>query len=182
MTEYATHPMAAWQTFYVVVGSAAAALVGVQFVVITLIATFRKGVSAGSVGAFATPTVVHLSGALLVSSLLCAPWSSLDPVSNLVSACALAGLLYDVVVYRRARHHTDYAPVWEDWVWHTILPCTSHLAGLTGALLLPSRPRSALFTIGGAALALLLVGIHNAWDAVTHIVVTGRTGESPDES
>jgi hypothetical protein len=29
-----------------------------------------------------------------------------------------------------------------------------------------------LFVIGAAALGLLLVGIHNAWDTVTHIVLT----------
>jgi hypothetical protein len=28
-----------------------------------------------------------------------------------------------------------------------------------------------MFLIGAAALGLLLIGIHNAWDTVTHIVV-----------
>ncbi len=181
MTDDPTPLLAAWQNFYVVVGSAAAALVGVQFVVITLVAAFRKGVSAASVGAFATPTVVHLSGALLVAGLLCAPWSSLAPASALVAAGALAGLVYDAAVYRRARRHADYAPVWEDWLWHTILPSASHLAGLAGALFLQSKSRSALVAIGGAALALLLVGVHNAWDAVTHIVVSRTHGESPED-
>jgi hypothetical protein len=36
-----------------------------------------------------------------------------------------------------------------------------------------------LFVIGGAALALLLVGIHNAWDTVTHIVVTQSESSRP---
>jgi hypothetical protein len=31
-----------------------------------------------------------------------------------------------------------------------------------------------LFGVGGAALLLLLVGIHNAWDAVTYHVFTRR--------
>jgi hypothetical protein len=31
----------------------------------------------------------------------------------------------------------------------------------------------ALFVVAGATLGLLLVGIHNAWDTVTHIVVQG---------
>jgi hypothetical protein len=30
-----------------------------------------------------------------------------------------------------------------------------------------------LFAIGAAALGLLLIGIRNAWDTVTHIVVSG---------
>ncbi len=37
----------------------------------------------------------------------------------------------------------------------------------------------ALFGIGGAALGLLLLGIHNAWDAVTYIVGGGSRGGAP---
>jgi hypothetical protein len=29
-----------------------------------------------------------------------------------------------------------------------------------------------MFAVAGLALALLLIGIHNAWDSVTHIVVS----------
>ena len=32
-----------------------------------------------------------------------------------------------------------------------------------------------LFVVAGAALGLLLVGIHNAWDTVTHIAVQGSS-------
>jgi len=34
------------------------------------------------------------------------------------------------------------------------------------------KTQPALFGIGAAVLGLLLIGIHNAWDTVTHIVVT----------
>jgi hypothetical protein len=32
-------------------------------------------------------------------------------------------------------------------------------------------------TLGAAALGLLLIGIHNAWDTVTHIVVVKINGD-----
>jgi hypothetical protein len=38
---------------------------------------------------------------------------------------------------------------------------------------LRSNPQLALFVVGAAALGLLLIGIHNAWDTVTYIVVSG---------
>jgi hypothetical protein len=38
-----------------------------------------------------------------------------------------------------------------------------------------TAPRS-LFMIGAAALGLLLIGIHNAWDTVTHIVLSNSDG------
>ena len=56
-----------WKNFYVIVGSSAGALIGLQFVVITLIATkpiVRVDALAG--GAFATPSVVHFGVVLLL--------------------------------------------------------------------------------------------------------------------
>jgi hypothetical protein len=48
-----------WERFYVIVGSSAAALTGLMFVVITLIADSEMPRSPGTVAAFGTPTVVH---------------------------------------------------------------------------------------------------------------------------
>ncbi|MGE5177945.1 MAG: hypothetical protein ACM3PF_02505 [Bacteroidota bacterium] len=55
-----------WENFYVVVGSSAGALIGLQFVVITLIAE-RTRASMQQVAAFGSPTVVHFCAALLLS-------------------------------------------------------------------------------------------------------------------
>jgi hypothetical protein len=82
----------------------------------------------------------------------------------------LGGLGYGVVVILRARRQIGYQPVWEDWLWHTILPCGMYAALGLAALLLQTRTELALFVVGGAALVLLLIGIHNAWDTVTYLV------------
>jgi len=64
--------LAQWDSFYVIVGSAAGALIGLQFVVMTLIAE-RPALRAAEGGAaFATPTIVHLGTALLCQHF-CAP-------------------------------------------------------------------------------------------------------------
>ena len=72
-------PLSEWQSFYVIVGSSGAALIGIQFVVITLIANMRERPTADSLSAFGTPTVVHFAGALLVSATMSAPWPALCP-------------------------------------------------------------------------------------------------------
>jgi hypothetical protein len=65
---------AAWESFYVIIGSSAAALTGLQFVVIVLGAE-RKALGDGeTTRAFATPTVVHFCAVLLVAAILSAPW------------------------------------------------------------------------------------------------------------
>src|SRR5262245_60747201 len=166
------HSISAWESFYVIVGSSGAALIGLQFVVITLIAELRPRVALGSVNAFGTPTVVHLGGALVVSAIMSAPWPSLVGPSVVLAITGRAGIGYGAIVIYHARHQKTYAPVREDWLWHVILPCGVYGAQAMAALLLHAATRVALFVIGGAALGLLLIGIHNAWDTVTYIVIS----------
>lgn len=165
--------MSDWANFYVIVGSSGGALIGLQFVVLTLIAGRRRATQTGALSAFGTPTVVHLTGALLVSALMSAPWPSLGSLSAAIGACGIGGLVYGAIVIRRARRQTDYQPVWQDWLWYHLLPCLAYGTLAVTAIFLRMATRMALFVTAGAALSLLLIGIHNAWDTVTHIVITG---------
>jgi hypothetical protein len=165
--------LSSWESFYVIVGSSGGALIGLQFVVITLIAGRRNLAKAGALAAFGTPTVVHLAGALLVSAIMSAPWTSLGTLSLVLLACGVGGLAYCAIVVRRARRQTDYEPVREDWVWHVVLPFASYGALTVSAALMVAGSRHALFVIGTSALGLLVIGIHNAWDTVTHVVISG---------
>jgi hypothetical protein len=168
----ASGPLSRWESFYVIVGSAGAALIGVQFVVITLIADIRHRVRPDAIRAFATPTVVHFAGAFLIAAIMSVPWASLVPAAAALVTCGLGGLGYGAVVIRRARRQTDYEPVWEDWLWYAILPCVAYGALAVAAPFLGARTTTAALVVGAAALGLLLIGIHNAWDSVTHLVIT----------
>jgi len=163
--------MSAWESFYVIVGSSSAALIGLQFVVITLLAGERTRTSREALNAFGTPTVVHLAVAFLVSATMAAPWPSLVPAGVLAAACGTGGLAYGTIVLRRARRQTTYAPEREDWLWYVVLPWLVYAVLTVSALFLHATRDLAAFGVGGAALALVLVGIRNAWDSVTHHVV-----------
>ncbi len=162
-----------WQNFYVIIGSAAAALTGLMFVVITLIAGLQVRVSGRERGiaAFNTPVVVHFGAALLVAAILSAPWPALWNAGLLLGLSGLWGVIYVVIVLRRARRQTDYQPVLSDWLWHTVLPLVSYTALVVAAIVLPGHPAPALFVIGAVTLLLLFIGIHNAWDTVTYIAI-----------
>src|SRR5437667_8999543 len=70
-----------WENFYVIVGSSAGALIGLQFVVMALIAetpNARPDAQAGA--AFSTPSVVHFGVVLLLSAIMSAPWHTLGAV------------------------------------------------------------------------------------------------------
>ena len=63
----------AWQVFYEIVGSASGALIGIQFVVIALIANVRRRADATTIEAFGTPTSVSFGGAVALAAVMSAP-------------------------------------------------------------------------------------------------------------
>ena|SRR5206468_1361128 len=163
-----------WETFYVIVGSSAGALTGLMFVVIALVAEISG--SKRTIDAFGTPTVVHFSAILLLSAILTAPWPTVSALRVALGLFASAGASYTVLVVRRARGQSDYQPVFEDWLFHAALPLVAYVSVL-GAVV--GLPRYAMFVIAGAALLLLFIGIHNAWDTVTYVVVKRWEGREP---
>jgi hypothetical protein len=173
MQEAQLAPLATWQTFYILIGTAAATLTGLMFIVVTLLAGVRERVplSSEAFATFNTPNVVHFGLVLLVAALLSAPWQALWLAGVLLGLCALGGATYAVIVIRRVRRQTDYRPVLEDWLFHTVLPLVSYTALVVAAIVLPGHPAPALFVIAAATVLLLFIGIHNAWDNVTYIVL-----------
>jgi hypothetical protein len=136
-----------WGNFYVIVGSAAGALIGLQFVVITLIAgrpVARDEAQAGD--AFSTPSVVHFGVVLLLSAVACAPWGGVGAVSVLWGLVGFGGAVYVVVVARRLRAQTAYRPVFEDWLFHALLPFAAYALLAGAAFAARDNTRAALFT------------------------------------
>jgi hypothetical protein len=91
-----------WDAFYGIVGSAAGTLIGLQFVVMTLI-TQRPLRIAATGAAFATPTIIHFCVVLLLSVLLRAPWHSVDVPAALWGCAGLAGVAYGALIARPRR-------------------------------------------------------------------------------
>jgi hypothetical protein len=167
-------PLSAWESFYVIVGTSAAALTGLQFVVMALIAETETPSSTQTIAAFGTPNIVHFAAVLLISAILSAPWPSMRGPAVALSICGAAGVVYGVIVVRRARRQSGYKPVFEDWLFHGILPLFAYALLLLAAATIALRPTFMLFEIGAVALLLLFIGIHNAWDTVTYITVDRR--------
>src|SRR3954468_5293598 len=120
-------PLHGWENFYVIVGSSAGALIGLQFVVITLIAGRPVDRGAAQAGdAFSTPTVAHFGVVLLLSAVGSAPWDGIDTVAGLWGFVGVSGVVYVVVVARRLRSQTAYQAVFEDWLFHVLLPFAAY--------------------------------------------------------
>jgi hypothetical protein len=171
-----------WENFYVIVGSSAGALIGLQFVVITLIADLPLTQSDAQAGAaFGTPSVVHFCAVLLLSAIVSAPWGDLTTVAELWGGLGVCGLVYSVIVARRLGKQKSYEPVLEDWLFHLLLPFAAYAMLAGSAWMSRSSTKPALFVVGGAALLLLFIGIHNAWDAVLYHVFVKRRERGGEE-
>ena len=170
---------AEWDSFYLIIGSAAGALIGLQFVVMTLMAARPERPSAEAAAAFATPTIIHLSTALLLAVVIRTPFKEITSAAVVWGLIGLIGVVYSVIVIRRMRRQSMYQPEFEDWLFHALLPFAAYTTLAVSAVAALRYGREALFAVGASVLLLLIIGIHNAWDAVTYnvIVYTPKTEE-----
>ena len=136
--------LGAWNSFYVMIGSSAAALTGLMFVVITLV---RDNASTGTpegVSTFSTPTVVHFCYALFTSALMMAPFRSLVPIAIISGLAGGAGLVYVIRIARQTAKLERYQPDAEDWICHALLPSIAYVTLVGGAFAMPFAAAKAL--------------------------------------
>jgi hypothetical protein len=169
-------PLEGWDNFYVILGSAAAALLGITFVVIALISE-RRASPAGMAG-YITPTIVHFGTVLGLSCFVSVPHQNVVGVSVGVGSTATGLLIYTGAIASNMRRFAqDYVPVLEDWIWHVILPALVYCVLLAMAFLQWREPRESMYGIAAALLLLLFVGIHNSWDVAVSITVQNKKDE-----
>jgi len=169
-----------WESFYVIVGAAAGALIGLQFVVMTLIA--ERGPSAAGGATYATPQIVHFSTALFLCALVRAPWHGIAPAAGLWGLTGVCGFVYELIIARRMRRWSTYRPAFEDWFFHVALPLAAYALLAVSGVAAFSHAEEALFALGAATLMLLFAGIHNAWDAVTWHLMVREKRAAPDKA
>src|SRR5512133_3546456 len=105
MQEAGVSLLTGWQTFYVIVGTAAATLTGLMFVATTLLGGVRTPAPSLRAGfeAFATPTLVQFAVPLLVAAILSAPWQALWQAGLLLGLVGLGGSSLIVIAVRWER-------------------------------------------------------------------------------
>src|SRR5579875_2894441 len=117
-----------WENFYYLTGAAAAGLIGLLFIVITLSNNFNPQKAERGQRLFMTPTVMQLTLAFLISALTLAP--KLAPRAHCWAIAVVAGwgLLYtgpgayQLVRDREARAH------WTDMWFYGLAPVAVYLA------------------------------------------------------
>ncbi|HWW92428.1 MAG TPA: hypothetical protein VN375_03605 [Vicinamibacteria bacterium] len=172
-----------WANFYVITGSAAAALTGLTFVVIALAANRSRGMTSAGMRAFVTPTIVHFGSVLGLAAFLTVPGQNVTSLSLAFGAAGVAGLIYGGLVGLTMRRlGSRYVPVGEDWLWHVALPTLVYGALLVLGFLIRRRMEQSLYGVAAVSMLLLFLGIHNAWDVAVSISVNSKQdpGKAPE--
>lgn len=168
--------LAGWDNFYVIIGSAAAGLTGLTFVVIALAADANMARLTG-LKTFVSPTVIHFSSSLWIAALCSVPHHTASTLAGAALASGVAGAAYTLRTMRlmASMDPSDYQPVVEDWIWNGALPLLSYaLLGVGGALVW-RHALTAGYGLGLSALLLLFIGIHNVWDIAVWILAERPT-------
>ena len=170
-----------WDNFYVIIGSSAAALTGLMFVVIALMSDVRVPRDPAALEAFATPTIVHFSAVVLIAAFISMPHRTIASLRLCLLITGFVGLAYAFWVTIKALRQKSYVPELEDWIFHSILPVIAYTSIFIASLMLGPWSERGLFGVGGSALLLLFIGIHNAWDAAVWMMLRGGGSSNEDE-
>ena len=175
-----TTSLGEWQSFYVIIGSSAGALTGLQFVVMALIADMpAMEQETQAITVFSTPSIVNFGAVLLLASVLAMPWHSIAPASIVWCGAGVLGILYTAFIGWSFKRQRAYSPVFEDYFYRVILPTLGYAALCAAALLAKAHERESLFLVAAVALLLLFIGIHDAWDNATYLVFYKRGDIKP---
>lgn len=151
-----------WHDFYMLLGTASAALVALLFVAVSIGASFLTPERSVATRTFMSPVVFHFSMLLLTSLVALVPSHSAPSLAAGVALVAIAGLGYSsVVLVGLARASVrDTA----DRFGYGFFPLAAYLAMLAAAGVIVSQPALGADILAAALLVLLAVNIRNAWD------------------
>ena len=166
-----TEPLQAWHEFYFLLGTSAAALTGLMFVVVSINPDTIANRAQAGLRAFVTPTMVFFTTVLVVSALLLVPELAARSMAVLLAVSGIAGLAY--LVWARGHYHWSHGigqqpPTLdrEDWIFYIGLPFASYVLLVAAAIGIWLRAGFGAPLLALTTMLLLIVGIHNAWDLV----------------
>jgi hypothetical protein len=164
-----------WENFYLIVGSAAGALIGLMFVVATLMAGIESRRVSRGARVYFTPIIFHFAVVVVVSAIAVVPEMPAPAAGAIVALCAVSGLVYSLATtFRMFVPGPDDPPHWSDKYFYGILPAIAYLGLVSAAGAVWLAPIRAAYAIGATMLILLLIGIRDAWDLAIFLLQGAR--------
>jgi hypothetical protein len=170
----------AWEDYYLLVGSAAAALIGLLFVVMSLLAGRERSTIEAGARFYMTPIVFDLGSIVVLSGAAMAPLLP-SVLGWMIIATGFVSLVIDLKISFGigqlvvASENRTF-----DTIWYGVVPAAISAVMIGAGVGLVLHDAWAVLAIAAVLMALLLVCIHNAWDLVTYI--TPQAGPAAEEA
>jgi hypothetical protein len=172
-----------WSNFYYLIGSAAAGLIGLLFVVMTLTSGLDRSRARRGAALYMTPTIVHFGVVFTISALTMAPGLGMQGAAVLCGFVAVLGLACAgraFVGFRKPRKEGAEPPHWSDFWLYAALPTALYGGVIAACAGVWARASWATLAMAGLLLTLLLLGIRNAWDLVSSIAPARGVSQTPE--
>lgn len=164
-----------WEDFYLLIGSAAGALIGLMFVVVTL--TAGRGRSETDLGKrfYTSPIVWHLAVILALSGAAMAPNMTPRLFAVLAGGLAVLGIGMGIRCSVGIARWPGAADPAFDAFWYGVGPTLAYVALAGSAVSIVEGCRWGAMALGADLMVLLLMSIHAEWDLVTFLApIAGR--------
>ena len=159
-----------WANFYLTMSAAAATLLGLMFVVITLAAERRQG-DAAKIPIYLTPTIVYFGSVLGVAALLTFPNHTRLTATLCICLAGVVGLVYSGTSLIGGGDKKSFEER-QDLIFYAIFPFVAYGLLVAGAVLLLHHPQRGLTLVAVGMLSLLAVAIRNSWAIAIDVVST----------
>jgi hypothetical protein len=170
-----------WSDFFLLVGSAAAVLIGLIFVVISLLQDRSRSTVLAGTRLYMGPIVLGISFVLTLSAAALTPGVGRCAFAALTGVVAIWGLARGVIStlgIQRLTRIDDEPPHWTDIWFYGVIPCGIYIAFGIVALAYWQDLSWAGYGLAGVITAALLLAIRNEWDLITWIAPRSDAGRS----
>jgi hypothetical protein len=173
-----------WDNYFGMLGTAAAGLIGLLFVVVTLTTGFDRSRALRAGGIYLTPIAVHFGVVLSISACTLVPRLTPPQLAALIAIFTVLGFsasmrtCFGIVDF----HKSADPPHWSDFWGYGAAPAAAYLLLALGAAGVWRRAEWATYLLAAVLLVLLLVAIRNAWDLLTWMAPgrdSGQAGQPP---
>jgi len=151
-----------WHEFYLLVGTAAAALVALLFVAASIGADFMSAELRSGTRTYMSPVVLHFTAVLFACTIGLVPSHSRASIALVIGVSALTAGAYSTLILARIINNQSID--WADRFFYGVAPIFAYVAALVAAGLFLRGSLHGPDVLAGAVIFLLIVNVRNAWD------------------
>ena len=171
--------LAPWHEFYELLGTAAATLIALLFVAVSISTSVltSEPESRRNTSTYLSPVVFHYANLLFLSLIALIPTQTWESFGLVTGAAGIGSVIYSIVVALRV--HRNSISDLADRLCYGAIPALCYAMGPVVTLFLFEEKPAGLDLLAGAALALLVVNIRNAWDLMLSLARRVNQPPSP---